>query len=173
MGNQLLYGPNQVAEFPQAGPQAANDSEAKNIPGRVIQYAGKKFRYVQFDNGTENLAPASGKAVYWKTLTPESGIFIVTNDESDGLGINMCAGHLQDSVVTDQYYTWIQVGGVVVDAIVAASTVADDKMIGGSTNGQLERLANNATSTYKTVGIALDAKDTAGTSRVLLQGLEW
>jgi hypothetical protein len=170
---ELLYGPNQVAEFPQAGPGYANDAVAKNIPGRVIQYAGKKYRYVQFDNGTANVAALASGVVYWKTLDPSTGTFIVTSDETDTLaGINGVAGVLEVAGVTDQYYTWIVVGGVV-DALVAASTVAGDKMIGSATDQTFNRLAAAAAVTDKVFGIALDAIDTAGTSKVLLQNLDW
>lgn len=172
MGNQLLYGPNQVAEFPQAGPQAANDSVALNVPGRVIQYAGKKYRYVQFDNGSGNVAAVVGGVVYWKTLTPETGVFVVTTDETDSLGgINAVAGVI-GAVVTDQYYTWIQVGGIA-EPLVNASTVAGDKMIGYATDKLFNRIAAGGAVTDVVFGVALDAYDTAGTARVLLQNLEW
>jgi hypothetical protein len=173
MGEQLLYGPNQVAEFPQAGPQYANDATPKNIPGRIIQYKGKKYRYVQFDNGAAVTPLASG-VVYWKELDPSTGIFIVTADETDTLAqINGVAGVLElVDIPTDQYYTWIEVGGVV-DALVADSTVAGDKCIGSTADQTFGRIAAGAAVTDNVFGIALDAKDTAGTSKVLLQNLEW
>lgn len=173
MGNDLLYGPNQVAEFPQAGPQYANDATPKNTPGRVIQYKGKKYRYVQFDNGAGNVAALASGAAHWKTLSPETGIFVVTSDQTDALGgVNSVAGVFEVAGVTDQYYTWIVVGGVT-DALVAAGTVAGDRMVGSATDQTFARIATTGNSTENIVGTAHDAIDTAGTSRVLLQNLDW
>jgi hypothetical protein len=173
MGEQLLYGPNQVAEFPQAGPQYANDATPKNVPGRIIQYKGKKYRYVQFDNGTA-VTPVAGGVVYWKTLDPSTGVFIVTSDESDSLaGVNGVAGVLElADIPTDQYYTWIQVGGIA-DPLVEDGTVAGDKMFGYATDLTLHRVAVGGAVLDNVYGVALDAKDTAGTAKVLLQNLEW
>lgn len=170
---ELLYGPNQVAEFPQPGPQYANDPTAKNIPGRVIQYKGKRYRYVQFDNGAHNVAALASGVAYWKDLQPEYGIFTVTSDQSDSIaGLNGVAGVFEVAGVTDQYFTWIEVGGVV-DSLVADSTVASDKMIGKSTDQTFDRIATTVAATDNVYGVAQDAKDTLGTSRVLLQNLDW
>jgi hypothetical protein len=175
MGNQLLYGPNQVAEFPQAGPQYANDATPKNIPGRVIQYKGKKYRYVQIVTGDSTpVTPVAGGSVYWKELDPSTGTFVASTDETDSIaGINGLAGILElADVPTDEYYTWIQVGGVA-DPLVNAGTAAGTKMTGSATDSVLDHVDVGGAVLDNIFGIAHDARDTAGTAKVLLQNLDW
>lgn len=161
-----------VVELPQSGPQYANDAVAKNIPGMVIRRNGKLYKYVQFDNGSA-VAALAGGVVYWKTLSPETGVFVVTSDESEGLsGVNGVAGIL-GTVVTDQYFTWIQIGGPAT-CLVAASTVKSDKMIGNATDLNFNRIAAGGAVTDAIFGVAItDRDDTAGTATILLQNLFW
>lgn len=159
-----------VVELPAAGPQYANDASAKNIPGMVIRRNGKLYRYVQFDDGV-SVPPVAGGAVYWKTLTPASGIFIVTSDASAGISICLVAGII-GTVVTDQYYTWIQIGGPAT-CIVESGTIAGDRMEGAWDN-ILGRVPTGGTSAHNIIGVALDAREsTNGTATVLLQNLFW
>lgn len=169
---QLLYGPNQPVELPANGPAVANDKDPKNIPGMVIRYAGKLYRYVQFDDGAAVTAVAAG-VVYWLTLTVGSGIFIVTSDESAGLaGVNGVAGIL-GCVVTDQYYTWIGVGGPHT-AKVASGTIAGDRMVGSATDLTFDLVHAGNSQPNNIWGIALDAREsTFGTATILLQNLNW
>lgn len=172
MSEGALFAINTVVELPQAGPQAANDASAKNLPGIIIRYNGKLYRYVQFDDGAAVTAVAAG-VVYWKTLTPASGIFIATSDESAGLaGVNGVAGIL-GGVVTDQYYTWIQVGGPAT-VKVASGTIASDNMTGSATDLTLDPVHAGNALPNNIFGVALDAREsTLGTATVLLQNLVW
>jgi hypothetical protein len=172
MSDQVMYQPNQVVELPAAGPQYANDATAKNIPGMVIRYGGKLYRYVQFDDGAAVTAVAGG-VVHWKTLTVGSGIFIVTSDVTySTASVNGVAGIL-GCIVTDQYYTWIGVGGPHT-CVVAASTVAGDRMVGSLTDLAFDRVAAGGSAPNNVFGIALDTRETTyGTATVLLQNLVW
>lgn len=173
MGNvtNLMY--DGVVELPGAGPQYANDPTAKNIPGMLIRRGGKQYKYVQFDNGVGNVAAVAGGVAYWKQLNPALGIFIVTSDQTDSAGgVNAVAG-IFGTVVTDQYFTWVQVGGTAT-CLVAASTVASDKMIGSATDLTFARIAAAGAVVDNVFGIALDNQDTTnGTATVLLQNLAW
>jgi hypothetical protein len=88
-----------------------NDQKPMHSLGAIYRHAsGKIFRYVKFDNGQGNVASAAGRAAYWKDYATA----VVTSDKTDsqaGAGIpSGCAGAFQ-GVVTDGYYTWLQVGG--------------------------------------------------------------
>ena len=160
----------------------ANDATAKAIPGSLYRAHGKVWRYVQFDNGTGNVAAAAGATAHWKTLAPASGSFVVTTDYSpDAIGKNLVAGIL-GCVVTDQYYTWIQVGGVVT-ALVDFTSLSGDPVAAAvagckctySTVDTKLRLIEAATNPSAVVfGVLIaTANYTAGTGSVLLQNLEW
>lgn len=171
---QALQGLNQVVEFPGTGPAYADDSAAKNVPGMLIRYGGKVYRYVKFDNGTGDVASVAGGVVHWKTLTPATGVFTVTSDCTDAIGgINTVAGVTERAAITDTYWTWIAVGGRV-NALCAASTVAGDKCIGSDTDNTFGRIAEGAANTDIVYAVALETVDpTAGDADVLLQNLDW
>lgn len=67
---------------------------------------GKSYKFVQFSDGTGDVAAVAGNVVYY-TAVSFSG-FSVTSDLSDGNGIG--AGVLQ-SAPADGEYCWIQVRG--------------------------------------------------------------
>lgn len=171
MDGLFTFGNLETVEIPQAGPQAANDATAKCPIGVLLRYKGNLYRYVKFDNGAAVAAVVGGVA-YWKTLTPTTGVFTVTSDETDSVaGINGVAGVL-GCVVTDLYYTWIQVGGIV-SAKVAASTVAGDKMIGNATDLTFNRIAVGGAVTDVVFGVAHGALNTTtGLATVLLQDMQ-
>lgn len=76
--------------------------------GQVFEEDGKCYRLVQFDNGTGNVASTDGGAAHWKTRAS----FIVTSDQTDAeASLNGVAGGFL-RVVTDQYYCFVQMGGV-------------------------------------------------------------
>jgi hypothetical protein len=173
----LFYGGMQTSEVHNLGPAYQNDASPKNILGSVIRYNGAFWRYVKFDNGSGNVASAAGGVAHWKTLTFPSesveGVFTVTSDYSDTIGgLNMVAG-IFGGVVTDLYYTFVQISGKVT-AKVADSTVAGDLCIGSGNDLIFGRIAANATVTNVVFGVALSTKNTTtGTSTVLLQGMHW
>ena len=178
MSEGLFYGGMQTCEVHNLGPAYQNDATARNVLGTVIRYDGAYWRYVKFDNGSGNVASAAYGVAHWKTLTmPASGltdgVFTVTSDQTDALaGLNSVAG-IFGGVVTDLYYTFIQISGKVT-ALVANSTVAGDACIGSATDLYFGRIAANGTVTNVIYGIALSTKNTTtGTSTVLLQSLLW
>jgi hypothetical protein len=167
----FAFGNAETVELPinTGAPDTANDASAKAPLGTLYRFKGNLYRYVKFDNGTNNVAAIAYGVAHWKTLTPASGIFTVTSDYADALAsINGVAGIL-GCVVTDAYYTWIQVGGVATVKC-AASMVAGDKGIGDSgTNLQLARIAAGSSTTSIAFGIATASRDGDGFDTFILE----
>jgi len=177
----FTFGSDQAQQVPSAGPGSANDATAKAVLGSLYRENGRVWRYVQFDNGAGNVASAAGGAAVWKSLDPPNGVFLVSSDYTDAIGKNLVAG-VFGSVVTDQYYTYIQVGGIV-SASLDFTNITGDK-VANSTAGckctyyagdlklSLWPAATNPTAIVYGVLIAA-ANYTAATGNVLLQNLEW
>ena len=164
------FGNLQTVEIPSTGPQAANDATAKAPLGALYRYNGNLFRYVKFNNGSGDVAALTGGVVHWKTLTPSTGVFTVTSDYTDSLAnINAVAGII-GAVVTDAYFTWIQVGGVV-NAKSHASTVAGDMQIGASTDLIFGRIAADANIVSVPFAVALGATANGKASVLLCAGV--
>lgn len=86
--------------------------------GQVVEDGGKVYRLVQFDNGTGDVASVAGGAAHWKTRAS----YIVTSDQTDAeASLNGVAGGFL-RVVTDQYYCYVQLGGV--QAVVTDTTAS-------------------------------------------------
>ena len=161
----------------------ANDKTAKAPLGVLYRHKGNVYRYVQHNPGTAVAVKAGGVA-YWKTLSPADGDWVVSSDQTDSIGgVNAVAGIYVDDItvgaaastafVTAEYYTWIGVGGVF-RVQCAASVVAGDKLIGGTTDLQFERVAAGTQPTDVVFGIALATRDVTSTSvKALLQALDW
>jgi len=153
-----------------------NDATAKAPLGALFRYKGNIYRYVQFDNGTDNIAAAQYGVVHWKERSntyPVSndrpqGAYIVTSDYSSGLGANMVAGII-GMAVTDQYYTWIQVGGVAT-AFVAAGNAIGDMQISGNTDLYFAHVDVGGAWAGNVVGVALTAVS-SNKSSILLRNL--
>lgn len=168
----FTFGTLETVEIPAAGPGSANDATPKSPLGVLYRHNGNVYRYVKFDNGSGNVAAAANGAAHWKTLSPTTGVFTVTSDQTDAIGgINTVAG-IFGCVVTDLYYTWVQVGGVA-PCKVNSGTTAGDKMIGSTSDLTLDHIADGSNVTDAIFGVALDAYDTDGTALVLLQNLMW
>jgi hypothetical protein len=172
MDGLFTFGTLETVEIPAAGPGYANHVAAKSPLGVLYRHNGNVYRYVQFDNGTDNVAAVAGGVLYWKSLAPASGTFIATSDISSAIaaGVNLVAG-VAGCVITDQYYSWIQVGGVVT-ALTEASTAAGDGCCYGTDN----TFGRQAAGVFidANYGVALTARNTtAGTNSVLLQNLVW
>lgn len=178
MGEGLFtYGTLETVEVPASGPGAANDAVAKAPLGALLRWNGKVYRYVKFDNGSGNVASVAYGVAVWKTLTMPTattdGVFTVTMDWTDTLGGKNAVAGIFGGVVTDGYYTWIQVGGTCT-AKTAASTVAGDMCTGSTNDGIFARIAEAANVTDCVYALALSARNgTAGTNTVLLQNLIW
>lgn len=154
------FGNAQIVEIPPdlsvgGGIANTNNATAKVPLGTLYRYKGNVYRYVKFDNGGHNVAAIAGGPVHWKTLDPAAGTFTVTSDYTDSLmNVNAVAGIIL-SVVTDLYYTWIQVGGVAL-AKSHASQVAGDVAIGASTDLVFGRIAADGTLTSVPFGVAIE-----------------
>lgn len=168
------FGANEIVEVPPAltvggDIQNTNDSAQKAPLGVLYRHKGATYRYVLVDTGTTPVATADGGVAWWHDLDPVNGKFEVTSAYADRLGAtngkNLLAGIFR-CVVTDGYYTWIQVGGVC-DCKVDTSTVAGDVMIYSTTDLTFGRIAADAAITAIPYGVALEA-DTAGVGSVLL-----
>ena len=177
----FTFGTQELVEIPSSsaglvgGIASTNDAVQKAPLGVLHRYKGNVYRYVLFDNGTgvqqTAVAAAAAGVVHWEAIDPANGTFTVTSAYAAALGVNLIAGILLNAV-TNGYYTWIQVGGVAT-AYVADSTAAGDVCIYKATDLYFDRLAADATITYKPFGVALSAKDTPSTGKayVLLLGL--
>jgi hypothetical protein len=176
------FGTLETVEIPYAGPQYANDAVQKAPLGVLYRHKGNVYRYVLCDGSDVDIV--TGAVVYWETLSPTTGVFLVTADYDDGIaaGVNMVAGvqsnptlnpitGLPQRNVDDGHYTWIQVGGVCY-AQTAAGTVAGD----GCSYGVDATFARMAAGSFinQCFAIALGARNgTTGLQQVLLQNLIW
>jgi hypothetical protein len=147
---------------------ATNDSTQKAPLGVLYRHKGNVYRYVLMNTGASAVASAAGAVVHWFSLDPANGLFTVVTDKTDAGGTsvdgkNLIAG-IALGVVTNGYYTWIQVGGVAM-AYVADSTVAGDICVYGDTDLYFARIAADAAVTALPFGVALEAKSGTTTSK--------
>jgi len=151
----------------------SNSATALHTPGESVEVVGstglKRYKYIQFDNGSGDVAAAAGNIAYYFDGTDFDGI-TVTSDLSDTVA-NLVAGVLQ-AVLTDQYYGWIQTWGY----YATVKTNADDDIAAGVTiipvgDGTVDSVAAGTASTYRPVGIAtaadVDASDTVAVNLCL------
>lgn len=122
---------------------------------------GKTYRYVKFDNGSAVASAANGVAT-WK----DASAFTVTSDLSDGLGQNFPAGIFQ-GVVTDLYYTFIQVGGVATVTTDGGDDIAagDAVIVDASVDLACDSVAAATAPTHRVIGFAV-AADVDGSNTV-------
>jgi hypothetical protein len=118
---------------------AANDATAQVAAGTVIRTQdGKKYKYVQHNDGAGNIAAAVGNFAYYYAPGGVSAgaTTVVTSDLSDSAGVG--AGVWQ-AVVTDLYYGWIQITGPAT-LTTALTAGADGNALTpvGSTDGTLD-----------------------------------
>jgi hypothetical protein len=178
-GDQLsAYGNAQTVEIPPdlitspyGGIKNTNDATAKNPLGTLYRYKGNLYRYVKMYTGQGTVAAAAYGVVHWYALDPTAGTFTVTSDQTDALaGINSVAGVIGTTAVTNAYYTWIQVAGLVT-AFVAGSTAVGDIMIGYATDLYFNRIAADSTITSVPFGVALTAVSSNKSSVILCSGV--
>jgi hypothetical protein len=179
---RFQFGTNQTAEVPSS-PGTANDSAAKAPLGSLYRAGGKVWRYVKVDTGAGPVATAENGVAHWSALDPPNGTFTVTSDYTSAIGANLVAG-IFGGVVTDNYYTWIQVGGIATVTLdfsalsgdPVAAAVAGCKCSYSSTDLSLKLTGAATAATPRAViyGVLVAAANyTAGTGSVLLQNLEW
>lgn len=177
----FTFGTQELVEIPSpsagltGGIASTNDSAQKAPLGVLYRYKGNVYRYVLFDNGVGEsqtaVAAAAGGVAHWAAIDPENGSFTATSAYAAAIGKNLIAGILLNAV-TQGYYTWIQVGGIVT-VFVADSTVAGDVMIYSATDLYFGRIAADATITARGFGVALEAKSAITTNKAscLLLGM--
>lgn len=164
---QTVEIPPDLIATPYGGIKNTNDPTAKNPLGTLYRFKGNMYRYVKFDNGSGDAAAVAYGVVHWKSLDPSAGTFTVTSDATDQLaGINCVAGVLGTTVVTDGYYTWIQVGGLVT-VLVAGGTAVGDIMIGYATDLYFNRVAADSEIVSVPFGVALTAVSSNKSSVIL------
>lgn len=150
-----------------AGDLSSNTSDALEELGALrFTYDStnglRVFKYVQYDNGTANVAGAAAQVVYYVAASYASAK--VTPDVSDS-DINMVAGCMH-AALTDLYYGWMQIQGKDTVNTSGADDIAQyDYIIGtGAADGVCVRMAQDTAPTNKTLGLALaDDDNTANT----------
>jgi hypothetical protein len=179
----FTFGTNEVVEVPprlSASPygdiENTNDAVQKAPLGILYRHKGNVYRYVLFDNGAGGqqtaVACQAGGVLHWEALDPANGIFTATSAYAAALGKSCIAG-LALNVVTNGYYTWIQVGGVHLLAKVDTSNAAGDVMIYSATDLTFGRCAADAAVTAIPYGVALAVDAPSGYGPVLLMNLIW
>lgn len=99
----------------QYAPDPSKSENLNNLlpvaqPGALQFYNGNWYRYVKFDNGAGNVATTSGHPAFWM----DKSIWKVTSDKTScehgaSNASGACGAFL--GVVTDGYYTWVQLTG--------------------------------------------------------------
>lgn len=149
-----------AAKFNTAGPFVWNDAvaDATATPyfplGTKREEDGKAYRYVQFNDGSGNIAAAAGAVAY--SLAAATNRWVVTCDVSD-TDQNQVAGVLL-SIVTNLYYGWMQTGGY----YATVKTNGDDDIAAhvslfGVGDGTCDSMAADTASTNKILGYAAAA----------------
>lgn len=115
----------------------------------------KEYKYVQFNNGSGNVASATNMVVY-ELISGDTGGTIVTNDVSDS-DINHVAG-VMPLAMTDLYYGWMQVCGYnsAIRTDGGDDIAAADALIGGG-DGTCNSVAQDTAPTNKVLGFAVAA----------------
>jgi hypothetical protein len=135
----------------------ANDSAPQFDLGCIYETEnGKKYRYVQFNNGVGNVAAVVGNFAYVYAVSGASAgqTTIVTMDLTDTAGVG--AGVFQ-AILTDLYYGWVQIAGYAT-LTTALTAGADGNALTpiGSSDGTLDV---SALVTDHICAIAVDASD--------------
>jgi hypothetical protein len=131
---------------------------------------GAKYRYVRY-NSTANPAVLTAPApVYWVDVN----FTTVTGVSTESLGVNFVAGFLMPNstdlstltaTILNGNFVWICVGGLVLNAIVPASTAVGDAIIGAAGNFTDARVAAGTAPTNKVLAWAAAAVS-GGTANV-------
>lgn len=127
--------------------------------GMYREEDGKGYRFVQYDNGTGNLACVAGKLAYFFA---DTGTFVVTMDVSDS-DRNKVRGVFA-AVIADQGYGWIQTKGVCTVATNGDDDIAEgDAVIASAAgDGTADSTAQDTAPTNRVVGWALAADSDGG-----------
>ncbi len=131
----------------------------KKFPlGLYREEGGRGYRFVQFDNGSGNVASVAGSLAYTlndvNTIVSDTGYWEVTMDVSD-TSINKVRGVFA-AVIADGGYGWIQTRGPCVVNTDGGDDIAEgDALIAKTTDGVVDSVAANTAPTNRVVGWAL------------------
>jgi hypothetical protein len=180
----FTFGSNEIVEVPPSltvtasgDIESTNDADQKAPLGILYRHKGNVYRYVLFDNGASvsqvsAVACIAGGVMVWETLDPPNGKFTVTSAYAARLGKSTVAG-IALRVITNGYYSWIQVGGVHLLVSVNTSNAAGDVMIYADVDNTFGRCAADAAVTGMPFGVALAVDSPTGYGPVLLMNLIW
>lgn len=111
-----------------------DDKDPLFVNGDFVWIGARQYRYVKFDNGTDNIAAEAGGSSYWlgysQVADPTEMNMIATSDYSSGLAITSCVAGVFMNVVTNGYHTFIQTKGYNLAVQVATGAVAGDVLVG-------------------------------------------
>ena len=104
--------------------------------GTIRREGNKTYKYIQFDNGSGNVAAVVGNFCYYVAVTGYMAS-LVTMDITDFDGVG--AGVFQ-AIIPDQYYGWIQIGGpaTLTTAHLAGADGNAMTAVGATTDGTLD-----------------------------------
>ena len=102
-------------------------------------YTGKKYKYVQFNNGAGNVASIAGDFAYYYAVSGASAaqVEIVTMDRTDTASIG--AGVFQ-AIIADTGYGWVQTGGdaTLTQALTAGADGNALTVVGAGADGAID-----------------------------------
>lgn len=133
--------PNNGALNPLGAKLYATDSSGRHLA----------YRYVRLKTTappTEIVGP-----VYWSDNTFGE----VTANDTDGLGLNFCAGILLNVNITDGNFCYIQVFGFLADITSPGSTAISDSVITATGDQQVARIAQGVALTDRLIYVAVTA----------------
>lgn len=130
----------------------ANHTEPQHGVGEIVRDGDRSFKYVKFDNGTDDVAAAAGRLCYWKSF----GSGTVTSDVSSAASsVNSGAGFFIN-ILTDGNFGWIQTWGKSVTNARLAGLAwgAGDSVVASSQpDGTVGRVAQGTAPTHQVLGI--------------------
>jgi|SRR6267142_1849115 len=172
-----IFGDIAMPQIESRGPQYQNDATPKNPIGAKCRWNNTILRYVRHDKGSGSVVPNVGGPAWGKTITPAATatavpVFTVTPTVADSVfGQTPVGVYIHLVTLTDQFYTWIQVGGIA--QCVVPGSIEEDTIIGSNTNNQFGNITAGSAITRTQVGIRQEGASAAGLSPVLLMNMDW
>lgn len=134
-----------------ATPLTSNSPTPLEPLGSIRREGKKTYKYVQFDNGTGNVAAVAGNVCYYTIAGHAANQ--VCSDLSDCV---VAAGVFQ-AALTDQYYGWIQIRGpATLTTALTAGADGNALTMTGATDGTLDV---SAAVTDHICAVAIDASE--------------
>jgi len=127
--------------------------------------AAKVYRYCRVAAAATNNALAAGEC----TCADTGGIYYVNNDMAGGTGLGTIPMGVAISAIPENYYGWIQVGGIAAVTITDAGVAAGDFIVNNTgEDGGCDTMADGEEEQVFGIVVADDVGDAAD---VLLRGL--